>query len=43
MADIAAIFHWPPAAFAGLSLDELMDWRHRAIDRAEVLGLAKRI
>lgn len=30
MADIAAIFHWPPAAMAPMPLDELMAWRERA-------------
>lgn len=43
MADIAAVFHWQPAAFDGLSIEELMDWRARAIDRAELLGLLKKV
>ncbi|MEB0137984.1 MULTISPECIES: GpE family phage tail protein [unclassified Undibacterium] len=30
MADIAVVFHWPPAALHALSLVELMDWRERA-------------
>lgn len=30
MADIAAVFHWPPAAMYDFTLFELMDWRERA-------------
>ncbi len=30
MADIAAIFHWPPAVMDPMPLDELMAWRERA-------------
>jgi Phage P2 GpE. len=30
MADIAAVFHWPPSEMAAWSLAELMDWRERA-------------
>jgi len=30
MADIATVFHWPPAAMDDLPLDELMQWRERA-------------
>jgi hypothetical protein len=30
MADIATIFHWPPAAMDGMSLVELAEWRERA-------------
>jgi hypothetical protein len=30
MADIAAIFHWPPATMDGMSLNELAAWRERA-------------
>lgn len=37
MADIAAIFHWPPAAMDGFSLSELIDWQRKAIDRAKLL------
>ncbi len=33
MADIAAIFHWSLASLQALPLDELLDWRDRAIDR----------
>jgi len=34
MADIAAIFHWPPAVMDAMELDELMAWRERARIRA---------
>lgn len=30
MADIAAIFHWPPASMAGMSLVDLATWREEA-------------
>jgi len=30
MADIAAVFHWMPAAMDELDVDELMTWRERA-------------
>ncbi|HEY5804869.1 MAG TPA: GpE family phage tail protein [Lysobacter sp.] len=30
MADLAAVFHWTPAAMDELSLTELMEWRERA-------------
>jgi hypothetical protein len=30
MADIAVVFHWPPAAMNDLSLSDLMEWRERA-------------
>ncbi|MEM7270751.1 MAG: GpE family phage tail protein [Pseudomonadota bacterium] len=33
MADIAAIFHWSLPELRALTLDELMDWRERAIER----------
>ena len=33
MADIAAIFHWPLSELRALSLDELLDWRDRAVTR----------
>ncbi|RGE46133.1 GpE family phage tail protein [Comamonas testosteroni] len=31
MATIAIIFHWPPSELWPMSLDELMDWRERAV------------
>lgn len=30
MADIATIFHWPPAAMGPMSLAELARWREKA-------------
>ena len=35
MADIATVFHWPPAAMEGMSIPELMRWRALAIERFE--------
>jgi hypothetical protein len=34
MADIATVFHWPPAAMDGFTLTELMEWRERARQRS---------
>jgi len=36
MADIAAIFHWPPTDMDGWGLAELMDWREQARLRSGV-------
>ncbi|MGQ4828258.1 GpE family phage tail protein [Enterococcus faecalis] len=33
MADIAAVFHWPPSAMAPMDLPELLLWRSLAIER----------
>ncbi|MBX9859001.1 MAG: GpE family phage tail protein [Sphingomonas sp.] len=33
MADIAAVFHWPLDQLTAMSLDELLAWRQRAVDR----------
>lgn len=30
MADIAMVFHWPPAAMDAMYIDELAEWRERA-------------
>lgn len=30
MADIAAVFHWPPAALEAMSLTDLAEWREHA-------------
>lgn len=30
MADIAAVFHWPPADMNAMPLDDLMEWREQA-------------
>ncbi|KAF1719797.1 GpE family phage tail protein [Pseudoxanthomonas wuyuanensis] len=34
MADVAAIFHWPPPVMDEWTLDELMAWRERARERS---------
>ncbi|AXE32247.1 GpE family phage tail protein [Chromobacterium phragmitis] len=34
MADIAAVFHWPPPAMDAFTLAELMEWRERARQRS---------
>jgi len=31
---VAAIFHWPPNAMDGMSVEELMEWRERARQRS---------
>lgn len=33
MADISAVFHWPPQAFDQMSLEDLMAHHGRALDR----------
>lgn len=33
MADVAAVFHWPPAAMDGMTVTELMRWRAKAEKR----------
>lgn len=33
MADIAAVFHWPPSEMDGMSLEELARWREKARQR----------
>jgi len=33
MADIAVVFHWPPAAMWDMTLLELVEWRERARQR----------
>ncbi|MBZ0134690.1 MAG: GpE family phage tail protein [Rhodanobacter sp.] len=33
MADVALIFHWPPAVMHPMELGELMDWRALAVER----------
>jgi hypothetical protein len=35
MADIAAVFHWPPREMQPMSVEELAGWWHRARARAE--------
>ncbi len=38
MADIAAVFHWPPDAMERLELDDLMQWRTRAVERYKAMN-----
>lgn len=38
MADIAAIFHWPPSAMDPMSLTELAEWREQARQRSGAEG-----
>jgi len=33
MADIAAVFHWEPSAFADMSIARLVRWRELAVSR----------
>jgi hypothetical protein len=35
MADIALVFHWPPAVMDAMSVSEVMIWRGRAAERWE--------
>jgi hypothetical protein len=37
MADLAAVFHWPPSAMEGMRLPEMMGWHARAIERLKAL------
>ncbi len=41
MADIAFVFHWPPAAMNDLSVPELMAWRDRAARRHDPEGKSR--
>lgn len=34
MADLAVVFHWPPAALSGMSLEELGRWWAKARARS---------
>lgn len=38
MADLAAVFHWPPSAFDGMSIPDLMRWHALAIDRLKAMN-----
>ncbi|KAA9181543.1 GpE family phage tail protein [Delftia sp. ZNC0008] len=33
MTDLAMVFHWPPSAMYAMEMDELIDWRERAVKR----------
>ncbi|KGM27620.1 tail protein [Photorhabdus luminescens] len=34
VADIATVFHWPPAVTTEMGLPELLAWRYRAMKRS---------
>ncbi|PNU04548.1 GpE family phage tail protein [Novosphingobium guangzhouense] len=34
MADLAVVFHWPPAAMEDMDLSEIMAWRKQAERRS---------
>jgi len=34
MADVAAVFHWPPSELFPMSLTELVNWREKALERS---------
>jgi Phage P2 GpE len=40
MADVAAVWHWPPAVMDAMSVEELMDWHSRALERFEAMNKA---
>lgn len=42
MADIAAIFHWPPAVMEAMGLAELAVWRERAVSRWNAMNRAEK-
>lgn len=42
MANIAAIFHWPLSELRELTLDELVAWNGRAIERWEAMWAPKK-
>lgn len=35
MADLAIVFHWPPAAMEEMDLSEIMSWRAQAARRSQ--------
>lgn len=37
MADVAAVFHWPPPVMDTMGVPELMGWHARAIERLKAL------
>lgn len=37
MADIAAVFHWPPSELKAMPLAELATWHRLAIDRLKLM------
>jgi hypothetical protein len=41
MAEIAAIFHWPLTELVAMPIDELIDWRERAVTAWNRMHAAK--
>jgi len=37
MADIAMIWHWPPAVMRAMSIEELMEWHALAVERYKLM------
>ena len=37
MADVAAVFDWPPETMRGMEIEELLDWRGKAAERAKAM------
>lgn len=38
MADVAAVFHWPPSELRDMEIEELLDWRKLALERAKAMA-----
>ena len=38
MADIAAVFHWPPAEMDAMPLEVLLMWQRLAVERHEAMN-----
>jgi hypothetical protein len=38
MADVAAVFHWPPPVMDEMGVAELMEWHVRAIERLKAMN-----
>ena len=43
MADVAAVLGWPPSAMRDMDVDELLEWRRLAMERAEALARTRLI
>ena len=37
MADVAVVFGWPPSELREMEVEELIEWRRLALDRARAL------
>ena len=38
MADVAAVFHWPPSELRAMEIGELLDWHRLALERAKAMA-----